>query len=388
MAFTKINEADYVDKGIRVKNNPLGLSVSEAQRAFDELPLDVIIPKVNELSNEIDEYAESTDIKIENLKARATNAEEALETKANKDNVIEKDNAEEYTPTEPTHPATKGYVDAAVNEKTAELGAGDMSQETYDPQGRKTDVYQYADEVAAVVETALNEHTHTADDVGAMTLYKSFESLGLGDYVFSETDLLSNYAAVAAAMPSKSLFWVQMASSGSSQSVPFNKSIKQKLIEECDFNVSTYYDIRFEKTGANIVNMYLTPVYADSNMYYAKEFRCTLRYTSSSSKLTPFVLTKNNQAFFGEHNKPNGSYTGDGSSTERQISIGGIGKMLLITSSIGFAVVTTAGAFGRKSTSATSFYANECELQDGVLILNTSDTLLNQSGTTYYWQLI
>lgn len=54
MAFTKINESDYADKGIRVKNNPLGLSVSEAQRAFDELALDVIIPKFNALSGELD----------------------------------------------------------------------------------------------------------------------------------------------------------------------------------------------------------------------------------------------------------------------------------------------------------------------------------------------
>lgn len=54
MAFTKINESDYADKGIRVKNNPLGLSVSEAQRAFDELTLDVIIPKFNALSGELD----------------------------------------------------------------------------------------------------------------------------------------------------------------------------------------------------------------------------------------------------------------------------------------------------------------------------------------------
>lgn len=54
MAFTKISESDYADKGIRVKNNPLGLSVSEAQRAFDELALDVIIPKFNALSGELD----------------------------------------------------------------------------------------------------------------------------------------------------------------------------------------------------------------------------------------------------------------------------------------------------------------------------------------------
>lgn len=49
MAFTKINESDYEDKGVRVQNNPLGLPVNEAQRVFDELSLDVIIPAFNNL---------------------------------------------------------------------------------------------------------------------------------------------------------------------------------------------------------------------------------------------------------------------------------------------------------------------------------------------------
>lgn len=54
MEHTKILESDYANKGIRTKNNPLGLSVSEAQRAFDELCLDVVIPKFNALSKELD----------------------------------------------------------------------------------------------------------------------------------------------------------------------------------------------------------------------------------------------------------------------------------------------------------------------------------------------
>lgn len=50
MALPKIQASDYATKGIRVKSNPLGLPVAEAQRAFDELSLDVIIPKVNEIA--------------------------------------------------------------------------------------------------------------------------------------------------------------------------------------------------------------------------------------------------------------------------------------------------------------------------------------------------
>lgn len=54
MAITKIKDSDYSNKGIRVKNNPLGLSVSEAQRAFDELTLDVVIPAINRMADEMD----------------------------------------------------------------------------------------------------------------------------------------------------------------------------------------------------------------------------------------------------------------------------------------------------------------------------------------------
>lgn len=59
MALPKIQPADYATKGIRVKPNPLGLSVSDAQRAFDELSLDVIIPKINEISDAQDKINET-----------------------------------------------------------------------------------------------------------------------------------------------------------------------------------------------------------------------------------------------------------------------------------------------------------------------------------------
>ena len=52
MALRGILPEDYTNKGIRTKSNPLGLQVSEAQRAFDELSLDVIIPAVNKIVEE------------------------------------------------------------------------------------------------------------------------------------------------------------------------------------------------------------------------------------------------------------------------------------------------------------------------------------------------
>lgn len=64
MSFTKINPADYASKGIRVKNNPLGLPVAAAQRAFDEMTLDVVIPKFNALSGELDNSVQVEGVRL------------------------------------------------------------------------------------------------------------------------------------------------------------------------------------------------------------------------------------------------------------------------------------------------------------------------------------
>ena len=302
MAITKIKESDYSNKGIRVKNNPLGLSVSEAQRAFDELSLDVIIPAVNRMAGEIDttvsglqnkdttnstaiakntadistnksnisknktdisqnktditELKErvsttetdistnknaiaknetdiaqnATDIAknetdiaqnatdITELKRRVTTAEtnisadetditelkERVSTtetdistnksdisknktdisqnktditdikgkvsalqidisqKAEKDNVLSKDNTEIFVPTENYNPATKKYVDDLVSTS----GGGDMLKAVYDKQNKGLDIYEYADKH---IDNKNNPHGVTAEQIGAFT---------------------------------------------------------------------------------------------------------------------------------------------------------------------------------------------------------------------------
>lgn len=79
MAFDKINESDYASKGIRVKNNPLGLSVSEAQRAFDELSLDVIIPKHNTLVDNLNALNIETRVPSDNIKGMRLNSDKVIE---------------------------------------------------------------------------------------------------------------------------------------------------------------------------------------------------------------------------------------------------------------------------------------------------------------------
>lgn len=55
MSFVKITDEELVDKGVTGLPDTPNLSTTDMQRKFDELSLDVIVPKFNELSTELDE---------------------------------------------------------------------------------------------------------------------------------------------------------------------------------------------------------------------------------------------------------------------------------------------------------------------------------------------
>lgn len=93
---------------------------------------------------------------------------------------------------------------------------------------------------------------------------------------------------------------------------------------------------------------------------------------------------------FGEHNKPSGSYNGNGSSTSRTITIGGIGKYLImrntkfigIVHSLGMDYQTTSGTSGRISSSEIKYVEN------GDLIISSTNTYVNANGESYFWSVV
>lgn len=105
--LSQITSEMYSDKGIRVKNNPLGLSVAAAQRAFDELALDVVIPAFNSLVNTQNTINTDVDSSISTLTS-------SVKSKANASAVLSKTNTDAFTPTADYQPATKRYVDLNV----------------------------------------------------------------------------------------------------------------------------------------------------------------------------------------------------------------------------------------------------------------------------------
>ena len=98
-------------------------------------------------------------------------------------------------------------------------------------------------------------------------------------------------------------------------------------------------------------------------------------------------------SIFGEHNKPNGSYTGNGSATERTISVGGIHGdcgLVVIHSANGGVILTRAGGLTFYNTTTSAVKWDEAHVlgTDGKIVIKSTDAALNQNGTTYYYRVL
>lgn len=93
---------------------------------------------------------------------------------------------------------------------------------------------------------------------------------------------------------------------------------------------------------------------------------------------------------FGEHNKPRGSYTGNGSASSRQINIGGIGSFLLISGANIIAIVSEYGSisFNTAYNVVNCLNAESINFRNGVLTLATDDGGINYPSISYKYQLV
>ncbi|MDD2954951.1 MAG: hypothetical protein PHD67_01405 [Oscillospiraceae bacterium] len=76
----KIEPQDYAGKGISGRPNPLGLQVAEAQRAFDEMALDVLIPIFNENMAVLEELELEKRVYSQDIRRLRLGADGVLET--------------------------------------------------------------------------------------------------------------------------------------------------------------------------------------------------------------------------------------------------------------------------------------------------------------------
>lgn len=131
---------------------------------------------------------------------------------------------------------------------------------------------------------------------------------------------------------------------------------------------------------------------ADEEIYSFNKLENELRnYTAHvESKENPHNVTAEQVGAVALADKPSNSYTGDGSTTRRQVQIGGNGLLLLITSDVGTALVTNRGAIchNRMGTAVTGVVSWEVAFDNGVLTITTANELLNKADQKYYYKVI
>lgn len=125
------------------------------------------------------------------------------------------------------------------------------------------------------------------------------------------------------------------------------------------------------QSGSNYSALYLYPNNADKNKAQ---------------------LVINNEIWaniFGEHNKPSGSYTGNGSATSRQINTGGLGKVCYVYGGGHNAIVGYNGAIWWNSSGEGGFSPrSEVTFDNGILYMSNTLTAFNTSGYSYGYQVL
>ena len=201
----KITDEMLQGKGVTGQPNPMQKQVLDAQKVFDQLPREIIIPTFNALLDQLapidltpDEEKpisqatqKALDGKVD--KEKKENSEEykvlsdhnfsddyknqveqnsmdrhshenksILDALSSEDianwnggNVLTKDNVTPYEPTEPYHPATVKFVQDTV----VDIGAADMAKAIYDPNRKERDIFAYADMVAERAREIVDDTT-------------------------------------------------------------------------------------------------------------------------------------------------------------------------------------------------------------------------------------
>lgn len=132
MAFTKITDEDLQNKGVIGLPDTPGLSTSEMQAKFEQTAREVIVPKLNQL---VDDLAAPSAASQIGAAGKNRTVQGHIENLENPHNVT----------AEQVGAYTKGQTDKAISDRVSQIGSADMTQAMYDPTGRQRDIFAYAD---------------------------------------------------------------------------------------------------------------------------------------------------------------------------------------------------------------------------------------------------
>lgn len=145
MAFTKITDEDLLNKGVIGLPDTPGLSTSEMQAKFEQTAREVIVPKFNQLVDDLSNPSAASQIGA-NGKNRTVQGH--IDNQENPHNVTAAQ----------VGAYTKSQTDAAISNRISQIGSADMTQAMYDPTGKHQDIFAYADSLG------VNTYTHTKMD--------------------------------------------------------------------------------------------------------------------------------------------------------------------------------------------------------------------------------
>ena len=145
MAFTKITDGDLKDKGVMGLPDTPGLSTSEMQAKFEQIAREVLVPKFNQLVDELLGPSAASQI---GAKGKNRTVQGHIESLENPHNVT----------AEQVGAYTKDQVEKAISDRISQIGSADMTQATYDPNHRQRDIFAYAD------SRGVSTYTHTKMD--------------------------------------------------------------------------------------------------------------------------------------------------------------------------------------------------------------------------------
>ncbi len=145
MAFTKITDGDLKDKGVMGLPDTPGLSTSEMQAKFEQTAREVIVPKFNQLVDDLSNPSAASQIGA-NGKNRTVQGH--IENLENPHNVTAAQ----------VGAYTKDQTEKAISDRISQIGSADMTQAVYDPNHRQQDIFAYAD------SRGVSTYTHTKMD--------------------------------------------------------------------------------------------------------------------------------------------------------------------------------------------------------------------------------
>ena len=145
MAFTKITDGDLKDKGVMGLPDTPGLSTSEMQAKFEQIAREVLVPKFNQLVDELLGPSAASQI---GAKGKNRTVQGHIDNLENPHNVT----------AEQVGAYTKDQTEKAISDRIDQIGSADMTQATYDPTHRQRDIFAYAD------SRGVSTYTHTKMD--------------------------------------------------------------------------------------------------------------------------------------------------------------------------------------------------------------------------------